>query len=332
MKIAIIGGGWYGCHIATSLLDLGINVLVFEKRGELFNGASGNTTGRIHRGYHYPRSSKTVEEIQSSLNHFSSKYKDFIFETSRNLYGITASESLIDWGCFVKTIESNKLEIKKLNPEHFGFVNLEGVGSVVESYINTQKAKLYFNEKLSDFVRTNYEVKKEEMFAMKIADEVFDFVINCTFNEIDLIDTKDTILHNSYLFVLKKIKDIDWDSLTLMDGDFFSITPVNENLNEYYLYDVKSQNSYFEQIEDYNHVFENYILPKVTYYFPDFLDFFKYEGVKKSKKEVSASFAAERTLKIKRDKNIITLFPSKINSVCLAEDYIKKIIFEKIAV
>ena len=41
MKIAIIGAGWYGCHLALVLKEEGHDVTVFEKNSEIFRGASG---------------------------------------------------------------------------------------------------------------------------------------------------------------------------------------------------------------------------------------------------------------------------------------------------
>ena len=31
MKICVIGAGWFGCHIATKLIDEGHSVKIFEK-------------------------------------------------------------------------------------------------------------------------------------------------------------------------------------------------------------------------------------------------------------------------------------------------------------
>jgi len=33
--IAIIGGGWYGCHLAYSLLSKGVDVHLYEKNKKL---------------------------------------------------------------------------------------------------------------------------------------------------------------------------------------------------------------------------------------------------------------------------------------------------------
>lgn len=327
MKIAVIGGGWYGCHIALCLIEQGQEVRLFEKQNELFEGSSGNTIGRVHRGYHYPRSFKTLNEIQLVLEKFSSKYKDFIFETSHNLYAIPNNYSLIDWGCFTNTLSFNKLKINEQNPDDYNLKNLEGIGSVDESFINLKKVKQFFENKLAHICTKNTLITHTELNNLQIGKEKFDWIINCTFNELELVENQETVSHESYLFELKRAKKTKWDSLTLMDGNFFSITPQDESLEMFYLYDVESQSAFLHKKGSYEHIFHNYVLPKINGYYPDFLNHFELKGFKLAQKKVSSSFAAERTLKIVHNNNIISVFPSKISSVCLAEDSIKNIIF-----
>lgn len=41
-KVAIIGAGWYGCHLAKVLSEQGFDVTLYEKNGEILNEISGN--------------------------------------------------------------------------------------------------------------------------------------------------------------------------------------------------------------------------------------------------------------------------------------------------
>ena len=36
-SVAVIGGGWYGCHVAYTLKERGFNVTLFEKENRLFD-------------------------------------------------------------------------------------------------------------------------------------------------------------------------------------------------------------------------------------------------------------------------------------------------------
>jgi L-2-hydroxyglutarate oxidase LhgO len=55
-KIAVIGAGWFGCHIAYQLIKKNYSVKIYEERNDIFCGASGNNQNRLHLGFHYPRS------------------------------------------------------------------------------------------------------------------------------------------------------------------------------------------------------------------------------------------------------------------------------------
>ena len=50
MKIAIIGGGWTGCHLAISLSKKGHDVTILERNTDIFQGVSGNFGIRLHKG------------------------------------------------------------------------------------------------------------------------------------------------------------------------------------------------------------------------------------------------------------------------------------------
>ena len=68
MKICVIGAGWFGCHIATKLIDEGHSVKIFEKNKKIFSNASGNNQNRLHQGFHYPRSRKTINLSRKVLS------------------------------------------------------------------------------------------------------------------------------------------------------------------------------------------------------------------------------------------------------------------------
>ena len=58
MKIAIIGSGWFGCHLAHIFNKKKFDVTIFEKEKEIFQGQSGFNSNRLHLGFHYPRAKK----------------------------------------------------------------------------------------------------------------------------------------------------------------------------------------------------------------------------------------------------------------------------------
>ena len=68
MNVAIIGAGWYGCHIGLYLKQQGHDIKIFEKNSDIFLGSSGSNQFRLHTGYHYPRSSETISETKKNFH------------------------------------------------------------------------------------------------------------------------------------------------------------------------------------------------------------------------------------------------------------------------
>ena len=84
MRIAIIGAGFFGLTLGL-FLSKKYKVEIFEKRESIFKGASSANQFRFHYGYHYPRSQKTVKEINKSKdilidkNNIPINIKNYIF-------------------------------------------------------------------------------------------------------------------------------------------------------------------------------------------------------------------------------------------------------------
>jgi L-2-hydroxyglutarate oxidase LhgO len=79
MKIAIIGGGWVGCHLATKLKKTH-EVTLYEKNTNLFKETSYYNQNRLHYGFHYARNSETRNLCKSTFNVFIEDY-GFCVET-----------------------------------------------------------------------------------------------------------------------------------------------------------------------------------------------------------------------------------------------------------
>jgi hypothetical protein len=88
-SVAIIGAGWYGCHIAKALKARGAKVTVFEQGPDLFVGSSAKNQFRLHLGFHYPRSYPTRMQIKTSFDRFQVEYPEFFIDVDTNVYAGT---------------------------------------------------------------------------------------------------------------------------------------------------------------------------------------------------------------------------------------------------
>ena len=94
MDIGIIGGGWYGCHVAVALSKKGHKVTLFEKSSDVFQGVSGDFGQRLHKGPHYPRSFETRESCRRSHNEFLERYPELVVKHEYSTYALGITDSI----------------------------------------------------------------------------------------------------------------------------------------------------------------------------------------------------------------------------------------------
>jgi hypothetical protein len=324
MEIAIIGGGWVGCHLAHKLKDTH-KITLYDKNKTLFSETSFNNQNRLHLGFHYSRNSKTRNLCVNTFNRFLKDYSFLTKELSKNLYCVPKNESIIDYETFKEIF--NKYDINEVSTD---LKNIEGCINTNERFINFKEANLFFNNELNCLVINEFV---DELKILKLQKE-YDLVINCTNNHI-----KDKI-HNSSFYELtitliyEKISEINFDALTLVDGKLFSIYPYQKN--EYTITDVehtpikkfksvKKLNKFIETL-NYNIIKDKrrLIEDRISNYYCDFRKNFKYKTYFLSTKSKIENLSDDRSPIISVDDNLINCFTGKIQGIYLIEDYIKE--------
>lgn len=218
MKIKIIGSGWFGCHVALSLLEDGHDVELHEMNSEIFTGASGKIPARLHLGApHYPRSMVTQQACKSHQLDFMEKYGDLTRAVPINIYAVANDHSMVDFGTYHLVLK-NQIEILTIHdPEEFGLQNVEGAVMTGERHIVVDRAKRFFEEKLKDVLHFN---------SNDIDDTGFDYVVDCTFcaNDEYMVDRFEPCL-------VPLLEGESYKAITIMDGPFPSLYPWNEDKN-----------------------------------------------------------------------------------------------------
>jgi hypothetical protein len=329
-NFCIIGAGWYGCHIGLYLKELGHNVVIYEKEKKIFNGASGFNQFRLHKGFHYPRSSETIDEITKNYKRFTKKYKNFIYYPKNNLYCIAEKKSLIDAKTYERILNSHNLKYKKkikhklLNITAANIVN-EGViqnDKIINFYKNKLKKNLIFNKNIKNF---------------KKIEKNYDFIIDCTNN---------TIVNNlnkefNYLLTISSIykrKNKIITPITVMDGELPSLYPYSDKEGYFTLTHAKYTHikrfKSFKLLKDYkDKISKNYLTniinqmeKSIISFYPTFKKDLKYKGYFFSYKVLSNETSAKRSTSITKYHNIISCSSPKIANIFTFEDYIKKMI------
>lgn len=85
MRVAVIGGGVFGCTAAVELARTGADVTLFERQRDILMGASRANQGRVHRGYHYPRDPHAAE-LSARAAEFEARFGGCLVKGTRQHY------------------------------------------------------------------------------------------------------------------------------------------------------------------------------------------------------------------------------------------------------
>ena len=306
MKIAIIGAGWFGCHIANKLKQ-SHQVSIFDGDG-IFSQASLKNQNRLHLGYHYARSSTTRLLCRTTFIKFKTDYESLLSNVPNNVYAVPERESMIDFETYIKIFSDFDFQIA----DHDYLNNVSGAISVNEKHINPFLAQSYFIREL-DHLLTRKDIDNVGSLSLS-----YDLVINCTNNTLNPI-THQSFVQPCTIFVYKKIDDTPFDALTLVDGPLFSIFPYYKNMFtvsdvEYTPDSSLTYSDRAQKIED-----------KICYYYPEFHEKFKYDSYMKAVKAKPVDMSDNRAPVITMENNVVNCFGGKIQGIYYLEDYVRQL-------
>ncbi len=335
-KIAIIGAGWFGCYIAYDLIRSGYDVNVFEKEKEIFLGASGFNQNRLHQGFHYPRSYKTIQDSKIGYKKFIKKFPNFIKNIRENLYVIAKhKKNLIDFKIYKQILKANSLFFKEENNK-YNLKNINGIISCREKLIDTDAAKKFFDKKLKKNLFTKYKIKsfKERKNKIFLNNQYFDNLVNCTWQS-SFPNKNLDLIYEACLFFLYQCKKKNHPALTIMDGPFITLYPKKKDL--FTLYSVKfTRLKSFKKFENCENYLKNKIKKinlkkiqrqhenQISYFYPNFNKNFKFLKPILTYRTIINNANAERSSKISQNGRIINLLSGKIDHIFESSKEIKK--------
>lgn len=212
IRIRVLGGGWYGCHLTRMLLADGYNVELHEISDRLFSGASGNIPARLHYGFHYPRSKLTRDACREHYIEFMDVYGHLTSNVPINLYCIAMYDSLLDFGTYCDILKNGLEFVTAVNAREFGLENVEGAILTGERHILVDRSREFFQNALC----------KHIIFGGK-SDNDFDLTIDCTFCARD-----ETNIDRFELCLTVLLQGSIDKAVTIMDGPFPSLYPWDE--------------------------------------------------------------------------------------------------------
>lgn len=190
-KVAVIGGGFYGCVTALKLAKSGFQVTIFEQHSELFQGTSGTYSIRLHAGPHYPRSTATRDACRAVFQQFQDEFPTLIAKLQHSLYalGIEDAEGLparVTESVFDSICQESE-QCSRVDPHRYGVDGVVGLWKVYEPCLYQDRVRGLFTSMLEEHPNVklafNHRVRNlfEEDDGVSLDSQQFDWAINCTY-------------------------------------------------------------------------------------------------------------------------------------------------------
>lgn len=326
-RIAVIGGGWYGCHIASSLMALGFAVRVFEQNDRLLHEASGNNQFRLHLGFHYPRHAGTRIQSRDGFSRFMERYSDLSRPIAENIYAVPTSTSLMDFQTYKLIMTATGIPYQELDSCNVNLRNIEGMMRAEERVIMIEKARNYFSTHLRHVVSLSVKIESIEYGAkfVTVNGERFDYVVDATWGHFSKVAIP-TYYEPTLLLYFEALPGLP--ALTFVDGPLYSIYPT-EIENIYTLSsvpytpigrftDAEQARSVRDSIDSEQiNAKRRLMVEQAMENVPDFLDQYKFIGPQLAIKTKPIGNSDDRSCYVGRRGCVFTVMSGKIDTIFL---------------
>lgn len=335
-RIAVIGGGWYGCHITSSIMALGFECRLFEQHDQLLAEASGNNQFRLHLGFHYPRHASTRIQSRDGFSRFLERYGDLCRSIEENIYAVPTGTSLIDVDTYKLIMTATGIPYQPIEKCSVEVSNVDGMMQVEERVLLIDKARFYFSTHLSKVLQlsTRIEALAVRENYVEVNGERFDYVIDATWGHMSRLPF-DVFYEPTLLLYLEG--EPDFPALTFVDGPLYSIYPTEER-TIYTLSSVPhtpigrfptaaSARAARDGVDSALvrhklHVMSEQVRENV----PGFLDHFRFLGPQLSVKTKPLGQTADRSCYVGRHGRVFSVLSGKIDTIFFATERILSMI------
>lgn len=326
MKIAIIGAGWYGCHLASSFKALGFEVLVFEKSDQILSAASGNNQFRLHQGFHYARNHRTRLQSREGYSRFIERYAKLSLPISNNIYAVPEKDSLMDFLTYRMIMSATGLEFAEIDLGKYGIENCSGGLRVNERKLLIGRSRQFFNKRLESSLRLGQKISKINLYddRVEVEGDYFDYVVDATWGALESLD-KFVFFEPTVLFYYSS-KDTEEFAFTAVDGPLCSIYPSEEEgvftlssvihtpLNRFY--SSEQAWSFLQTIPVKELDAKRVAMEKqVSQYYPRFMDEFEYLEPQLSVKTKISGANDDRSCYVSKKGRLFKVLSGKIDTI-----------------
>lgn len=347
MKIAIIGGGFYGVYFAYKLSEYNnIKIDLFEKNSLILSETAISNQYRLHTGYHYPRSYDTIYQTILGFKKFKKEFKKFLYFPKKNFY-LIHSKSLVSFEKYKNTFKKFNLNFKEINKkkikDYININEIEGVLNTEEGVILLESLFYFLKRNISKKIKiinskkiTNLDPISGKVYSEKNIFNGYDYILNTTYTDpnLGLDENKFNIKYELTGMVRLKNPYKNPIGLTIMDGDFCSLYPQNNiysTVSSVKYTPIFKSNLFDKVIKKRKKVNKDFTIKNILN------DASKYIKFPKNFSEVNLILGNKVKLKkdindtrfsmIKQNKKVISILCGKLDAVSIISDEIKKILF-----
>lgn len=246
--ILVVGGGFFGCSLASFLAQSGKKVLLCEREEHFLSRASYCNQARVHNGYHYPRSILTALRSRINFPQFIKDYPECIDSSFAHYYAVPRKFSKVSARQFSLFMERIKAPIRPAPAEIRRLFNrdlIEDVFLVTEYAFDAVKLKNLVEARMQ---KAGVEIwRQAEVNRLELENNdrirahidhqgnrrelVIGQVLNCTYSNINHLLTNSRVPRIKLKqeiteMALVEPPDIFRDkAVTVMCGPFFSAMP-----------------------------------------------------------------------------------------------------------
>lgn len=227
LSVAIIGAGWYGCHIALSLRGLGLDVAVFEQHDRPLHEASGNNQFRLHLGFHYPRHHITRVQSRDGFMRFVERYPQLSREVTENIYAVPREDSLIDFATYRLIMTSSGIDFREVRETSVLLRGVDGLMLAGERVLLIERARRFFTERLGSVLNLGTRIGQVEERAdgIHIGGTRYDLLVDATWGHRTGLPMR--FFYEPTILLYYETDD-PFPAITLVDGPLCSIYPTED--------------------------------------------------------------------------------------------------------
>ena len=245
----IIGGGFFGAYIASSMSRTHKKLLLIEKERDLLLRASVHNQARVHNGYHYPRSLSTALSSARHFARFCDEFAPAIDSSFEKYYAIAKYGSKTSATQFYRLFKQFSIPIEPASDmarslcdnaliedvfcvQEYAF-NANILRQILQESLRKNRVQIALNTQALRVFSDQGEVGVSVLESSAQREQIFHapLVLNCTYAGIN------ALLHRSNLpplplkyeltemALVRPPESLSKISFTIMDGAFFSLMP-----------------------------------------------------------------------------------------------------------